>query len=351
MSTLTKNLDQALDIFADVVQNPTFPANEFTALKGRTMNTFRQRKASNSTVSDMVYAKVLYGSQPYGRPLSGDEKTVQAIGRNDLIDYYNTYYRPNNATLIVVGDVETNALKEKLEKAFGGWKAGTVPARKSVDQKMVAKPSIYFVDRPGAAQSSVNIGQVGTTRSNPDYYAIQVMNSILGGGSTARLFMNLREDKGYTYGAYSGFTFRRGPGPFSASGEIQTKSTKEAVQEFMKELRGIRGSIPITQAELDVNKQGLIRGFPQGFETVGQIGGQLSNLITYDLPDSYFNDYISKVNAVTLADVNRVANRYLDPSNMAIVIVGDWKAVESGLKDLGYPITILDADGNPVVAK
>ena len=162
------------------------------------------------------------------------------------------------------------------------------------------------------------------------------------------MFMNLREDKGYTYGAYSRFVYRKGPGPFSASGEIQTVSTKEAVQEFMKELHGIQGSIPVTQAELKVNKQALIRRFPAGFETVGQISGQLANLVTYNLPDTYYNDYIAKVNAVTLDDIHRVANQYLQPDKMAIVIVGDWKSVEPGLKDLGYPITILDADGNPV---
>ena len=160
--------------------------------------------------------------------------------------------------------------------------------------------------------------------------------------------MNLREDKGYTYGAYSRFTPRRGPGPFSASGEIQTVSTKEAVQEFIKELQGIRGSRPVTAQELEVNKQSFIRRFPSGFETVGGISNQLANLVTYGLPDSYFNDYIAKINAVTVEDVNRVANKYLDPSKMAVVIVGDRKAIEPKLSELGMPIVILDTEGNPI---
>ena len=160
--------------------------------------------------------------------------------------------------------------------------------------------------------------------------------------------MNLREDKGYTYGANSGLQYRRGAGPFRAGGDIQTAVTKEAIIEFMKELNGIRGEIPITAKELDYNKQSLIRRFPSAFETVGGISGQLSNIVVYGLPDSYFNDYISKVNAVTLDDVNRVAKQYLDPSKMAIVIVGDRKVIEPGLKELGFGITILDADGNPV---
>lgn len=350
MQTLTKNLDQALDIYTDVISNPAFPDKELASIKSRALVGFRQRRASPTAVAGVVYDKVLYGNQAYGRQLTGDEKTVAAMTRDDLVNFYNAYYRPNNATLIVVGDVTTAAVKAKLEKAIANWKPGEVPAIASASMTMAAKPAIYLVDKPGAAQSSVSIGQVGIARNNPDYYAVQVMNSILGGGGTARLFMNLREDKGYTYGAYSRFTPRRGEGPFSASGEIQTVSTKEAVQEFLKELNGIRGAIPVTPTELDVNKQSLIRRFPSQFETVGQISGQLSNLVVYGLPDSTFNEFITKVNAVTAGDINRVANKYLDPSKMAIVIVGDRKVIEPGLKELGLPITILDTEGNAVAA-
>jgi zinc protease len=346
--TITKNLDKTLDFFSDVVTHPTFPNTEFGQLRNRVMGGFRQRKASNTAVAGVVYDKVLYGNQAYGRQLTGDEKSVQALSRDDLAKFYDNYYRPNNATLVVVGDVTMSTLKPKLEKAFADWKSGGMAPAQIADQKMMAKPGIYLVDKPGAAQSSVSIGQVGIDRDNPDYYAVQVMNSILGGGGTARLFMNLREDKGYTYGAYSRFTYRRAPGPFAASGEIQTISTKEAVQEFVKELQGIRGSRPVTPQELDVNKQSFIRRFPSSFETTGGISNNLVTLVTYGLPDTYFNDYISKINAVTLDDVNRVANKYLDPSKMAIVIVGDRKVIEPHLTELGMPITVLDIDGNPV---
>jgi len=200
LQTLTKNLDPALDIFADVVVNPEFPSNELETQRRRALVNFLQRKTNATAVVDLVYNRVLYGEQPYGRQLTGDEKTVKALSREDLVSFYNTYYRPNNSTLIVVGDVQQSTLIPKLEKAFAGWKAGDVPAMKMESMSMSAKPGIYLVDKPGAAQSSVSIGQVGIDRSNPDYYAVQVMNSILGGGGTARLFMNLREDKGYTYG-------------------------------------------------------------------------------------------------------------------------------------------------------
>jgi zinc protease len=348
MQTITKNLDKSLDVFADVVKNAAFPDSEFQTLKRRTLASFIQRRSSNTAVAGVVYDRVLYGNQPYGRQLTGDEKTVKGIDRGDLVKFYEANYRPNNATLIVVGDVQPADIKARLEKAFAGWQPGEVRAAEIGEVRMAAQPAIYIVDKPGAAQSSVNIGLVGIDRANPDYYAVQVMNSILGGSGTARLFMNLREDKGYTYGAYSRFQYRRGAGPFAAYGEIQTISTKEAVQEFLKELNGIRGGRPITQQELEVNKQSFIRRFPSGFETVGGVSNQLASLVTYGLPDSYFNDYIAKINAVTIDDVNRVANKYLDPDKMAIVIVGDRKVIEPGLKELGRPITILDTEGNPI---
>jgi zinc protease len=212
------------------------------------------------------------------------------------------------------------------------------------------KAGIFLVDRPNSAQSVVSIGQIGVSRDNPDYFPLQVMNSILGGQFSARVNMNLREEKGYTYGARTGFEWRRGAGPFSASAGVHTAYTKESVAEFLKELRGIRGEIPVTAKELEYNKQSLIRRFPASFETVDQIAGQLSNAVIYNLPDTYFNDYISRINSITVEDVNRVANKYLDPSRMAIVIVGDRKLIEPGLRelqDVGTTITFLDTEGNP----
>ncbi|MEO8041282.1 MAG: pitrilysin family protein [Acidobacteriota bacterium] len=346
VQTLKRNLDKALDLYSDVIMNPSFPATEIESLRGRQLVGLRQQKANPNAVAGTVYNKVLYADHPYGR--DNNEAAIKAITRDDVIKFYESTYRPNNGVLIVVGDFDKAALKGKLENAFGGWKSGTVANRELPTAKAFDKTGIYIVDRPNSAQSVVSIGQIGIDRANPDYFPVVVMNSILGGGITSRISMNLREDKGYTYGANSGFVYRRGAGPFRAGGDIQTAVTKEAIVEFMKELNGIRGSIPITDKELDYNKQSLIRRYPAGFETVGAISNQLSNLVVYGLPDTYFNDYISKVNAVTLNDVNRVAKQYLDPSKMAIVIVGDRKTIEPGLKDLGYSITILDSDGKPV---
>jgi zinc protease len=349
MNSMTKNLDQALDIYADVITNPSYPQAELTNLQGRMKVGFQVQKTNPNIIGNNAYNKVLYGSDhPYGRQLNGNEKTVPGITRDDIVKYYEGTYKPNNAVLIVVGDVDKKMLIPKLETAFAGWKPGevmssTVPAAGKLD-----KTGIYLVDRPGSAQSVVSIGQVGIERSNPDYFPVVVMNAVLGGGITSRISMNLREDKGYTYGANSGWQYRKGAGPFSAGGDMQTAVTKEAVWEVMKELTEIRQGRPVSQKELDYNKQSIIRRYPGAFETSFGISNQLSNLVVYGLPDTYFSDYISKINAVTLEDVNRVANKYLDPSKMAIVIVGDRKVVEGGLKELGYPLTILDVDGNVV---
>lgn len=344
LQVLTKNLEPALAIFADVVQNPTFPANEFESLRGRLLVGLRQQRSNPNAINNAAFNKVLYGGHPYGR--DNTEATLKAISRDDLVDYYQSTFKPENGVLLVVGDFNKSTLKSTLDKAFSGWTGGSVVAKQLPATKPLEKPGIYIVDRPNSAQSVVTAGQVGIERSNPDFVPVVVMNSILGGAITSRISMNLREDKGYTYGANSGFTFRRGAGPFRAGGDMQTAVTKESVYELMKEIRGIRGGIPVTQKELDYNKQSIIRRFPAAFETIGGISNQLANLIVYGLGDNYFNEYIGKVNAVTIDDVNRVANKYLDPDKMAIVIVGDRKVIEPGLKELGMPIYYLDTDGN-----
>ncbi|MER3631317.1 MAG: hypothetical protein C4325_03415 [Blastocatellia bacterium] len=349
LQTLTRNLDAALEIYSDVIVNPSFPEKELGSLRSRAIIGLRQQRANPNAISDVVFNKVLYGDHPYGR--ESTEAALRAIAREDVVRFYESNFRPNNAVLIVVGSYDKGKLKPALEKSFAGWKSGNIAKNDLPPLGKFEKPGIYIVDRPGAAQSVVAIGQVGVSRDNPDFVAIQVMNSILGGGITSRISMNLREEKGYTYGANSGWAFRRGPGPFRAGGDIQTAVTKEAVIEFMKELNGIRGARPVTREELEYNKQSIIRRFPAGFETVGAIASQLANLFVYDLPDNYFNEFIAKVNAVTIEDVDRVARRYLDPDKMAIVIVGDRKLIEPGLKQIdkwGKAVYYLDSEGNPV---
>ena len=352
MRTLTRHLDSALEIYSDVITNPAFPEKELERLRLQRVTALRQQKDSPEAVAGLVFQTVLYGrNHPYGHPLTGDETSLASLTGADVRSFYETYYRPNNSALVVVGDVKPDAVVAKLEKAFAGWKSGHVPAV-DVSAAPVERDhtAIYLVDRPGSVQSVIQIGQVGVPRSSPDYFPLFVMNRILGGASSARINLNLREDKGYTYGAQSAFSFRRGAGPFTAAAPVQGFSTKESVMEFMKEIRGIRGEIPVTPAELEGAKQSIVRGFPRNFETPDQIAGNLELIVTYDLPDTYFNSYIERVQAVTLEDINRVANRYLQPDRMAVVIVGDRRAIEQPLRtldEIGQRINLVDAEGKP----
>ncbi|HEY9283609.1 MAG TPA: pitrilysin family protein, partial [Pyrinomonadaceae bacterium] len=350
LTTLTRHLDRALEIYTDVLLNPGFPEADLKRLRDSRLTALRQQRDNAQAIASRVYSSVLYGGKhPYGRPLTGDERSVGVMSGADVRQFYETHYLPNNAALVVVGDVTPAQIVAKLEKAFGAWKRGPAPqVDLAADVPARERAAVYLVDRPGSAQSVINIGHVGVARSTPDYFPLLVMNTILGGQFTSRLNLNLREDKGYTYGARSGYSFRRGAGPFSASAGVQTAVTKESVAEFFKELRGIRGDVPVTERELELAKQAIVRGFPRSFETPGQIGNRLTDLVLYGLPDDYFNSYAARVRAVSLADVQRVAQKYLDPSRAAVLVVGDRKEVERGLRslDLG-DVILLDAEGRP----
>jgi zinc protease len=353
--TLTRHLDKALDIYADVVTNPAFNEDELKRARALRLNNIKQQKDNAGAIANIVYASILYGrNHPYGHPAIGDEDSLNAVKVADVRHFYESFYRPNNSTLIVVGDVKPASIMPQLERAFGGWPKSDVPMIEIPALQNRGQAGIYIVDRPGSAQSVINIGQIGVARSTPDYFPLLVLNTMLGGQFVSRVNLNLREDKGYTYGARTSFAYRRGAGPFAASADVFTNVTKESVAEFMKELRGVRGEIPITEKELKFSKQAIIRGFPRGFETPTQMAQRLSDVVLYDLPDSYFNSYIQNVKAVTLDDVKRVANQHLDPAKMAIVVVGDRKVIEPGLRSLeavGTTVTFVDMEGKPVAVR
>jgi len=355
LQTVTRNLSRALDIFADVIINPAFPEDEIKRARLSRLTALRQRRDNANAIASVVYPALLYGrTHPYGHPLLGDEKSVEAINSADVRKFYETYYRPNNAALIVVGDVKPDTLVPQLERAFSNWKKGEVPAVDVTAAPVERKQAtIYLVDRPGAAQSVLSIGHVGVPRATPDYFSLLALNRLLGGQFVSRVNLNLRENKGYTYGARTGFDYRRGAGPFAATADVQTAVTKESVAEFLKELRGVRGEMPVTAAELEYAKQSIIRSFPTTFETPAQIAARLEDVVLYGLPDDYFNNYIAMVRAVKLDDVTRVANKYLDLSRLAILVVGDRRLIEPALRELeqvGGTLVVVDAEGNPVAA-
>jgi zinc protease len=354
LTTLKRHLGKALDIYSDAILNPAFAEGEVTRIKTQRLGQIAQNRDNATQIAAVVYPAILYGSgHPYGHPSTGNEASVRALTASDIRAFYATNFLPNNSALIVVGDVTMSEIVGQLEKSFGSWKAGQIPENRIADAPARDRAQIYLVDRPGAAQSVINIGTVGLPRSTPDYFALQVLNTMLGGQFMSRVNLNLREDKGYSYGARTAFDFRRAAGPFTASAGVQTAVTKQSVVEFLKELRGIRGEIPITEAELNNAKQSLILGYPRGFETPAQIAARLSDVVQYGLPDDYFNNYITNISKVTAADVNRVANASIKPGKLAILVVGDRKVIEPGLRSLegiGATVTVLDAEGNPVPA-
>jgi predicted Zn-dependent peptidase len=348
LHTPTAQMDSALALFADIALRPAFPTKELERLREQRLTSLLQVKDRGPEIANRTYAAIVYGSATYGRPLTGDEPSTKAIQQADVRKFYDTYFRPNNATLLVVGDVKPDDVERRVRALFGGWERRAVPAA-SYGQPPAAKgTTVYLVDKPGAAQSSFRIGAVGVPRNTQDYFPLTVMNTALGGSFTSRLNQNLRETKAYTYGASSGFAMRRTAGPFTASAEIVAAKTDSALIEFMKELRSIRDTVP--KDELEKTKRYLQLQLPGRFETTGGIAGQLSQLVPYDVPLSFYNGYTQGVAAVTQSDVKRVAQQYLDPDKLAIVIVGDRKSIEPALKATRIgEVVVVDMTGKPAM--
>jgi zinc protease len=333
LHTPTAQLDSAMALFADIALRPAFPAPDLERVRKVRLTSLQQLRDRGPAIADRAYATALYGEQhPYGRPLAGTEASLAAMSRADLQSFYNTYYRPNNATLLVVGDVKPDDVERRAQALFGGWARGEVPVPANATAQTPKATTLVLIDKPGAAQSSFRLGGIGAPRSTKDYFALQVLNTILGGSFTSRLNQNLRETKGYTYGAGSGFSMRRLAGPFTASAEVVSAKSDSALIEFVKELRAIRDTVP--SDELAKAKRYLQLGLPEDFETTGSIAGQLLPLITYGIPLDFYNSAVENIGAITQADVQRVARQYVDPDRLTIVIVGDRKTIEPGLRAL-----------------
>jgi zinc protease len=335
-----------LDILADMLVNSTFPGDALERIRAQRLVALTQAKAQPEAIAGRVFPRVLYGDgHPYGRIVS--EESLKAITREEIAKFHGSYFEPGRALITVVGDVTPASAKATVEKALAAWpKAGTRPAFTYPALPEPAKTTIYLVDRAGAAQSNVAIGQPGPPRSTPDYYALQVMNTMLGGMFQSRLNANIREEKGYSYGVNSSFAFGKGPGAFRTGGAIVGDKTDAALNEFMKELRGILGARPITDDELATAKDSLIQRLPATFASVGAINNALTTLWTQGLPDDYYQQYTKAVAAVTKDDALRVAKKYIDLDKLAIVIVGDRASIDAPLKATNVaPITYLDIEG------
>lgn len=341
--------DKALAVVADMLENPTFPQGALDRLKGRLNVALLQNRDRTSGIASVVFPKVLYTtSHPYGTSLTS--ATLASITRDDVVSFYKSYFQPGRAIITVVGDITPAAAKQTIERELAGWHAGGSMPTFAYPAVAAAKPTtIYLVDKPGAAQSTFAIGAPGPARDTPDYYALRVMNEMLGVLFQSRLNHNIREVKGYSYGVFSGYAFGKGPGAFRAGGEIVTAKSDSALIEFMKELRDIRGPRPPTDDELAQAKASLVQSLPESFSSVGGINGSIGSVYVQGLPENYYQQFAHAVNAVTKDDVVRVAKQYIDPDHLAIVIVGDRSKIEAPLAATNIaPIVHLDLDGNPL---
>jgi zinc protease len=348
LHTPTAQLDSSLALFADMALRPTFPADEMERMRGRRLTSILQRRDQPPVIADLAYASLLFGAEhPYGQPLGGTETSTRDVQREELGRFYHAHFRPNNATLIVVGDVSPDDTEARIARLFGSWEPATVPSATLSEPPGVERTTIYLIDKPGATQSSFRLGHVGPPRSSSDYFALVVMNTVLGGAFTSRLMQNLRENRGYTYGAFSEFSFRRFAGPFVSEAEVVAAKSDSALIEFIKELRNIREPVP--EDELLKAKRYLQLRFPGAFETTTGIANQLVPLVVYDLPLDYYQGYVRQIEAVNQADLQRVAQRYINPDRMMIVVVGDRSQIEQPLRALRMAeIVVRDVAGQPL---
>jgi zinc protease len=327
----TARVPDALQLAARVLLQPEFPQHELERLRTERITALVRRHDDPNAIASTLFDATLFGpDHPYGRSGFGTDASLRALTTDELRRFHQRFYRPNNATAIVVGDIDAATARELLVKTLGRWERGDAPRATVPAAPQVRGRVVYIVDKPGSAQSVVRLGRIGVPRTTADYYALQVMNVVLGGSFTSRLNQNLREDKGYAYGASSGFGFLPAPGPWFAASSVQTHSTGPALAEFINELRGMHRPIP--EEEVARARNFLAMRYPAGFQSVAEIAGQLAEIVQYDLPPDYFNHYVDNVLAVTKADVERVAQQYLDPDNVAIFVVGDRNVIEDQVR-------------------
>jgi zinc protease len=343
VNSLVQFLPRALALYSDMLLNSTFPEHEFERVR-------RERLTSIATAEEAPWGRVgaefgrlVYGSaHPYGRLTSGTAETVSGLTIEDVREFHRTHYRPNNAAIVVTGAISADEIVPMLEEAFRDWQPGDVPAVPvPTPPPFPDATRIHVVNRPGASQSTIQVGHPGVSRDSPDYFPLQLLQSILGGSFTSRISQNLRHEKGYTYGAGARFEMWPMAGSFLAGAAVQTEVTREALVELMKEIEEIRGARPVTEEELATAKAAITSREPLTLQTLAQLQGRYEELVQNGLPADYFLTYGERLNAVSLTDVQRAAREYLHPHRTTIVIDGDWAAIGARLADLPYPTMLV----------
>jgi len=354
MNALSNRLGESLDLYTDLLLNPTFPATELERLRGQTLATIQQEKAQPSAMINRVMPRLIYGEgHAYSNPASGSG-TAEAVGSltsAELQVFYKRWVRPDNSLLLVVGDTTLAAVQPLLEARLGGWKAPAeaLPKKNIAEVALAAKPRVFLIDRPGAEQSQIMAATVGPTRADPDHIRFVAIDTMLGGNFVSRLNMNLREDKHWAYGAGTRITDAIGQGMFRAGAGVQTDKTAESLVEIRKELRDILDSRKPTAAELKFAQDSIAIALPGNNETSDEIANSYGEILTFGLKDSYWNDFVGDITSLTTADVNKSAGRLVHPDAMTWVVVGDLSKIEAKVRALNFgEVTVIDADGKPV---
>jgi zinc protease len=351
LSALKDKLDPSLDIYADVILRPSFPEADFQRLQKLQLAGIQQEKDSPFGMALRVFPKLIYGpNHAYGNPFSGSgyEVGVAKLTRADLVKFHQTWFKPNHATLVVVGDTAMTEIKPKLEKLFRGWEGGKVP-EKNIGAVALKKAAVFILDKPDAPQSFVLAGHVAPPSADPDNIAIETMNFVLGGDFISRINMNLREDKHWSYGAQSVLIGARGQRPFIVFAPVQADKTKETISEITQELEGVLGKKPITPEEFNNAKASQVLQLPGQWETMGAVEGSLDEIVQYGLPDDYYQKYPTRVRQLTLEEVAKAAKKTVHPEDVQWVVVGDRAKIEPKIRELGFTeVHLIDADGNVI---
>jgi zinc protease len=332
---LKKHFDVGLNLLSDIILNPTFQEDEIERLRKQTLAGIKQQKDDPDAVADEKFREFLFGDHPYGQPSEGTETSVAALTRNDIVNFHKNYYVPQNAILAVVGDVTSGEVIDKVKAKFSGWKGASVTLPTFMEPPEIKGYQILLVDKPDLTQTYVRVGHMGVDRSNPDYFAMKVMNYILGGGGfSSRMMDEIRSKRGLTYGIYCSFDFNKLKGAYTIETFTQNDSTASAIKAIIEQIERIRSG-GVTDKELEDTKSFYTGYFPLQLETPDQIATQIINVELYDLGEDYLNNYRNNVNAVSKKDVLRVAQKYLDPENLKLVVVSKADEIKSYLDPLG----------------
>jgi zinc protease len=342
LTTLERFAAPSLALLAEMVIAPRLDPRDFERVRDLRLNRLLQLREMPPAVAERVFARLLFGNHPYGHLPIGTEESLRAMDPGETRTFHHEMYDPSRVTIIAVGDASHESLLSLVDGAFGTWK-GSGTSHSYPDPAALPVPvldstnanRLYVVGRAQAPQSELRIGHVAVSRTSPDYHALVTMNLVLGGQFVSRINTNLRERKGYTYGARTSFDFRRGPGPFALHASVQSEATTDAVNEALNELRAIRHDRPVTIEELELGRAALTRGYPRNFETAEQIGRALAQLALYGLPDDYFTEFVPTVMSLTADDLTGAAARHIHPDRLLAVIVGDPEKIGEGLREIG----------------